>query len=128
MGYRLTTRICVTSTNWRTQTGASGALSIHFAPLRHLRQFLIGREKVAHWRNTTSRARAAPHSGGTRPAGAYGLPTMRSPANQIDKRNEGQTTRKASRLTASRRAEFTSSLPFVIDIRNHPFCLAQPDR
>jgi hypothetical protein len=73
---------------------------------------------VAHWRTTTSRARAAPHSGGTRPAGAYGLPTMRSPANQIDKR-----THHAGSFPEC--VEFTSSLPFVIDICNHPFYLAR---
>jgi hypothetical protein len=75
MGYRLTSRICATSINRRTQGGAGDAASINFAPLRHLRHPLIGEGKVAQWRTTASRARlntpAAP-----RPAGAYGWPTM----------------------------------------------------
>src|SRR2546430_17701180 len=102
MGYRLSAVECATSKNWRSQTGASGANSNGFAPVRQLRQSLIGRGKVAQLAQTPLRARAlspariaflrlrlvgdrAGHSvsGGTRPAGAYGLPTMRSPAHQI---------------------------------------------
>jgi hypothetical protein len=56
MGYRLTGSVCSTSINRRTQGGAGDALSIHFAPLRHLRHPLIGEREVAQWRTTASRA------------------------------------------------------------------------
>ncbi len=82
MGYRLKADKCATLKNWRKQTGASGAASIDFAPVRQLRQFLIGRGEVAHLAQHRL-ARIPEHHGGTRPDGACGLPTMRSPARGI---------------------------------------------
>jgi AraC-like DNA-binding protein len=58
MGCQLMAAKCATSKNWRNQTGASGALRNEFAPVRQLRQFLIGRGKVAHLAQRPSRARA----------------------------------------------------------------------
>jgi hypothetical protein len=94
MGYGLTRPVCATLINWRTQTGATGAVSIHFAPVRHLRQFLIGRGEggaLAHHHRSRARStalrrhhvRLAPTAGRT----------WRSPEYLLDERgNEARCT------------------------------------
>jgi len=81
MGCGLKTEPCATFATCRAHGAAGAATPSHFAPLRHLRHPLIGEGQVPQWRNTTARARAATHSGGARSDGAYGLPTIRSPAH-----------------------------------------------
>ena len=57
MGCQLMATNCATSKNWRNQTGATGAVPSDFAPVRQLRQFLLGRGKVPHLAQHPSRAR-----------------------------------------------------------------------
>jgi hypothetical protein len=58
MGCQLIPTHCATLKNWRTQTGASGAVPSDFAPVRQLRQSLIGKGKLAHLEQRLSRARS----------------------------------------------------------------------
>jgi hypothetical protein len=47
------------SPNWSKQNGATGASSAGFAPVRQLRQFLIGKKRVTHLAQRLSRACAS---------------------------------------------------------------------
>jgi hypothetical protein len=76
MGYRLTKPVRSTVKNWSKQTGASGAVPGDFAPVLQLLHPLIGEGELEQVEQRLSRARSSALPAASRPAGAYGWPTM----------------------------------------------------
>ena len=76
MGYRLKRKFCSTFKKRSTATGASGATSPIFAPVLQLLQPPIGERELEQVERALA-SRAQYHTpAASRPAGAYGLPTM----------------------------------------------------
>ena len=124
MGCRLTDRICATSKNWRTQSGASDAAPIHFAPVRQLRQFLIGRGKggaLAQHHLAPSRGTALRrHTAGWRLRLAdHAL--ARSPDRQTPRRTDHVGSVGKGLNSPHRRQEH-------VDIQRRPLARSTPDR
>jgi hypothetical protein len=87
MGYRLKRKCCSTFRKRSTATGATGAISASFAPVLQLLQPPIGERELEQVER--ARASRAQHRtpAATRPAGAYGWPTMTlaySPPERLD--------------------------------------------
>jgi hypothetical protein len=77
MGNMIAAADFTTATRWSNKGGAGGAPPLDFAPLLHLLHPLIGEREVERWSKAHPLARAyCPLPAASRPAGAYGLPTM----------------------------------------------------